>query len=180
MAVVGCDSCCKSVRYPEQQGFRGSKAPELLCSQGATQGRCSSRDLCSGLAQAGAGGQGGTGLHPAWPSVCWWRCTQAHNQGEAVALSWESLSVLWKRLEREQWSSLPLPLTSFLGKRLMFSRKSFPCFPLCKTMFIMFFCGQRCAVYVIVLTVMNSWGLCFGLDVFLQGQSFYLAKWNCV
>lgn len=135
MAVVGCDSCCKSVRYPEQQGFWGSEAPELLCSQGATQGRCSSRDLCSGLAQAGAGGQGGTGLHPAWPSVCWWRCTQAHNQGEAVALSWESLSVLWKRLEREQWSSLPLPLTSFLGKRLMFSRKSFPCFPLCKTIF---------------------------------------------
>lgn len=60
MAVVGCDSCCKSVRYPEQQGFWGSEAPELLCSQGATQGRCSSRDLCSGLAQAGAGGQGGT------------------------------------------------------------------------------------------------------------------------
>lgn len=71
MAVVGCDSCCKSVRYPEQQGFWGSEAPELLCSQGAAQGRCSSRDFCSGLAQAGAGGQGGTGLHPAWPSVCW-------------------------------------------------------------------------------------------------------------
>lgn len=27
-------------------------------------------------------------------------------------------------------------------------------------------------MYVMVLTVMNSWGLCFGLDVFFQVQSF--------
>lgn len=57
MAVVEWDSCYKSVHYPEQQGFWGSEAwaSELR----AVQGRCSSRDLCSGLVQARAGGWGG-------------------------------------------------------------------------------------------------------------------------